>query len=54
MKIKVDITDKEKNILYRLFTLILIIINLIVTYYSTRSNSQTTIPTSYRFHNPTI
>ena len=34
MKIKVDITDKEKNILYRLFTLILIIINLIVTYYS--------------------
>lgn len=34
MKIKVDITDKEKNILYRLFALILIIINLIVTYYS--------------------
>ena len=34
MKIKVDITDKEKNILYRLFALILIIINLIGTYYS--------------------
>ena len=34
MKVKIDISDKEKNILYRLFAVILSISNVAITYYS--------------------